>query len=65
MSTAEQVADLILDCAADGRRERAIPKNSARLAALGFHLPTLTKLLRPLLNKKGARMKKRYIDRNR
>lgn len=65
MSTAEQVADLILDCAEDGCRERAIPKNSARLATLGFHLPALTKLLRPMLNKKGARMKKRYIDRNR
>jgi len=65
MSTAEQVAGLILDCALDGRRERAIPKKSARLATLGFHLPFLTKLLRPLLNKKGARMKKHYIDRNR
>ena len=65
MSTAEQVAGLILDCAVDGRRERAIPKNSARLATLGFHLPFLARLLRPLLNKKGARMKKRYIDRNR
>jgi len=64
MSTAEQVAGLILDCAEDGRRERAIPKNSARLATLGFHLPFLTKLLRPLLNKKGARLKKRYIDWN-
>jgi len=64
MSTAEQMAGLILDCAADGRRERAIPKNSARLATLGFHLPLLTKLLRPLLSKKGARMKKRYLDWN-
>lgn len=60
MSTAEQVAALILDCAADGRVERSIPTSSHVLATLGYLWPRLPRLVRPLMERKGRREKAKY-----
>lgn len=63
MSTAEQIADLILDCAEDGRGERVRPALSARLATLGYLLPPLRELLAPILERRGRRAKEAYRRR--
>lgn len=63
MSTAEQVAALILDCAADGRVERSIPTSSHILATLGYLWPRLSRLTRPLMERKGHREKAKYRSR--
>lgn len=60
MSTAEQVAALILDCAADGRVERSIPTSSHVLATLGYLWPAMSRLTRPLMERKGRREKAKY-----
>lgn len=63
MSTAEQVAALILDCAADGRVERSIPRSSHVLATLGYLWPAMSRLTRPLMERKGRREKAKYRSR--
>jgi short-subunit dehydrogenase len=63
MCTAGYVAGMILDCAADGRRERSFPASGARLATLGYLVPALRRLLRPALVRKGARVKARLKKR--
>lgn len=65
MSTAEQVAELIVQCAKDGKRERTIPWVGAMSARIGSMLPFLTRSLRPLYMKKGARAKEKYRSRRR
>jgi len=60
MSTAEEVAALVLDCAADGRAERVLPRASGALCTLGYLSPWLTRKLRPLMNRKGARAKEKH-----
>lgn len=60
MSTAEQVAALILDCAADGRTERSIPTSSHVFATLGYLWPGMSRLIRPLMERKGRREKAKY-----
>ncbi|MES1944444.1 short-chain dehydrogenase/reductase SDR [Salinisphaera sp. PC39] len=63
MSTAEEVARQVLACAADGRRERAMPALSGILTNLVYLFPALGRLARPLLEAKGRRVKARYRDR--
>lgn len=63
MSTAEQVAELIVQCAKDGKRERTIPLIAATSARVGSMFPVLTRILRPLYKKRGARVKERYRNR--
>ncbi len=55
--TAEDVADLVLACARDGRIERAYPRGASRLATIGYLFPGLRRLLKPLLSRKGKRAK--------
>lgn len=64
MSSAEQVATAIIDCARDGRAERAIPALSGALTTLGYLVPGIFRLLRPLFERKGARAKQRYRARH-
>ncbi|MEM9693742.1 MAG: SDR family NAD(P)-dependent oxidoreductase [Myxococcota bacterium] len=59
MCTAEDVAEMILACAVDGKRERAFPEAGAKLATLGYLVPELRRRLKPLLAKKGRRVKER------
>jgi len=61
MSTAAEVAALILDCAADGTLERTCPQLSGYLATVGYLVPQLPRLLRPILQCQGRVAKERYI----
>lgn len=63
MSTAEEVAALVLDSAADGALERACPQVSGYLATAGYLVPAIPKLLRPLLEYQGRSAKERYIEK--
>lgn len=63
MSTADEIADLILESAADGTRERVKPAINGKLATLGYLLPSMHRFLLPLLERKGEREKKKYIAR--
>ena len=61
MSSADEIAKLILDCAADGSIERAHPASTAYLATLGYLVPQIPRLLRPLLERQGRAAKRAYI----
>jgi len=65
MSTADEVADAVMACIHDGTPEIALPWLSGKLCTLGYVSPALTRLLRPALEKKGARAKAKYIERKR
>lgn len=60
MSTARDIAAMILDSAADGALERTRPRVGATLATLGYVFPGLRKWLIPLLEFKGKRAKAKY-----
>jgi short-subunit dehydrogenase len=60
MSSAEEVAQAILDCAHDGRLERTLPRLSGTLATAGYLMPELPRLLRPILESQGRRAKAKY-----
>ncbi len=61
MSTAEQVAEMVLDCAFDGKPERVIPKAGGFLTTTGYLFPSLRKALLPIMQKKGEKAKRKYI----
>jgi hypothetical protein len=55
--TAEEVADAVVACAIDRRRERTIPRSTMMLAKIAASFPWIQELLRPALEAKGARVK--------
>jgi NAD(P)-dependent dehydrogenase (short-subunit alcohol dehydrogenase family) len=55
--TAEQVADAVVACALDRRRERALPRSTLMLAKFAATFPWLQEMLRPVLEAKGAKVK--------
>ena len=59
MCTAADVAAMILDCAADGRREREFPVGGGKLATLAYLVPGLRRRIKPALERKGAAVKQR------
>ena len=61
LSSARQVAELILACAHDGKPERAIPRSAATMATLGYVFPTLKRAARPLFEWLGRRHKEQYL----
>jgi short-subunit dehydrogenase len=63
MSTTEEVARAIVRCIEEGRYEIALPWLSGKLCTLGYLSPALTRLLRPTIEKRGARNKRAYIER--
>jgi short-subunit dehydrogenase len=63
MSTAEQVAALIVTSAADGLRERTIPAMTGYMARAGNLLPGLRRLIVPVLEKRGRAAKEEYRRR--
>jgi hypothetical protein len=65
MSTAEEVARAIVRCIEEGTHEIALPWLSGKLCTLGYLSPALTRLLRPAMEKRGARNKRAYIERKR
>ncbi len=60
MSTAEQIAALVLDCAADGTLERVRPALGAKMATLGYLFPALRRVTQPLLERRGRAAKARH-----
>jgi short-subunit dehydrogenase len=65
MSSAEQVGQAILDLCGNKVAEQAMPTMSGILATLAYLMPWLGKRLRPMLRKKGARVKARLIAERR
>jgi len=61
MSTSDDVAQAAMLCLKDGKRERAWPRSSSRLATLGYLMPSFRKRLLPLMNRKGRRIKEKYM----
>ena len=59
MSTADDVAQAILDLCGNTVREQAMPVSSGILTTLAYLAPWLGRFLRPMLEKKGARVKAR------
>jgi short-subunit dehydrogenase len=65
MSSAERVADETLRAIDAGLKEVDVPRLSGVLATLGYLYPSLFAALRPVLEMRGARNKRRYIARSR
>jgi short-subunit dehydrogenase len=63
ISTADEVADAVLRCIADGTPEIALPRLSGALATVGYIFPSLAHRLRPMLERRGAAAKRRYMQR--
>jgi short-subunit dehydrogenase len=63
MSSAEDIAKLILDCAVDGALERTMPQITGYLATAGYLLPALRKIMLPLMEKRGKQVKETYRAR--
>jgi short-subunit dehydrogenase len=59
MSSAEDVAQTILDLCGNKMREKDMPVFSGILATAAYLMPWLSKLIRPSLQRKGARVKAR------
>jgi short-subunit dehydrogenase len=63
MSTCDEVAALVLDCAADGAVERTIPVLTGVMARVGSALPAVKKVLVPILEERGRAVKEQYRAR--
>lgn len=59
MSTAAQVADAIMQLAVNDKRERSMPPVSGLLTTTSYLMPWLGELLRPLLDRRGRRVKRK------
>jgi len=55
MSTPERVAAAVMECLRSGRREIPIPGFSAKLATLGYLSPAVLRVLRPWMERVGAK----------
>lgn len=64
MSSAEDVARAVVECAHDGRLERTLPRLSGMLATAGYLVPDLPRFIRPVLERQGRRAKQRYRERH-
>jgi len=58
MSSAEEVAQVILDLCGNNQREQAMPAISGLLTTVSYLMPWLGRILRPALERKGNRVKK-------
>ena len=63
MSSAEQVADAILELASGKRTEIAMPASSGHLLKLFYLFPSLRRELRPMFYAKGRKNKEKYRNR--
>jgi len=59
ISTAEEVAQAILDLCGNRLREQSLPRRSGFLTTMMYLFPGMSPKLRPLLEKKGAKVKAR------
>ncbi len=63
MSSADDIARAILECALDGAEERVIPQLTGYLATAGYLFPALQRLLAPLMERRGKQAKDTYRNR--
>ena len=63
VSTPDEIGELILKSAEDGRMERIKPGHTGFLAKIGMLIPFLKKLLLPVMILDGKRRKARYIKK--
>lgn len=63
MSTAEEIAALVVACAVDGKRERVCPRMSGYLATLAYLMPPVKRTLQPLMERRGRKIKEHYRRR--
>ena len=59
ISTAEEVAQAILDICSNNLREQSMPRLSGVLTTVMYLFPWLNRYVRPILERKGARVKAR------
>ena len=64
MSSAQQVAQAILDVAGGKSIEISLPKSGGRLTMVSYLFPWLRRKLRPALYEKGRKAKAKYIQRD-
>jgi hypothetical protein len=57
MSTADEVGQAILDLCGNNKPEQAMPRSSGILTSVAYVMPWVAKLLKPMLEKKGAKTK--------
>jgi short-subunit dehydrogenase len=57
ISTAEEVAQVILDLCGNNQREQVMPAISAYLTTLSYLMPWFSRLIQPLLQRKGRNVK--------
>ena len=58
LSTAEEVANEILNLAINDKRERSMPPVSGLLTTLTYLFPSLGRLVRPMLEVRGRKVKR-------
>lgn len=63
MVQADDVAKVVLQCALDGRRERAIPVSTGLLAYLGAAFPVLRRWMEPIMERRGRAKKSEFLAR--
>ncbi|WP_428265463.1 SDR family NAD(P)-dependent oxidoreductase [Haliangium sp.] len=63
MSTADEIAALVVACAADGRVERSAPRLSGYLATLAYLFPSFRRAVTPVMELRGRRAKDRWRRR--
>ncbi len=63
MSTAEEMAALVVDAAADGESERLPSRASGYLTTMGYLFPKLRQRLVPLMERRGRAAKQTYLRR--
>lgn len=59
ISTAEEVAQAVLDLCGNDLREQSMPRVSGFLTTIMYLFPGLSRLVRPMLERKGARVKEK------
>jgi short-subunit dehydrogenase len=63
LATPDEIAALVLDSAADGRRERVASRMSGYLTTLAGVFPGLRRALGPMMERRGRRARERYRSR--
>lgn len=59
LSTADEVAEVIVDLCCNNKRERSMPPVSGLLTTTGYLFPRFMRWLRPLMIRKGQRVKRK------
>lgn len=62
MSTPREIAELIIKSAMDGKMERIKPYHTGILAKIGFLLPPLAKIIKPIMIREGRKRKRKYLQ---